>query len=173
MALNVVSNLVKYLNAFIWYVVGPSKQASIHMHVCNVVTLGWGLLRLAPIMAKNVSFKHHRLVGTINNCISGWILSYNEPQLSENGCYALGKTRSCMWSVSVWRLLLNRLPTPNEAGLLALLCKKHDRSCTYSSDLMTRQEDEDSFIFHVAVGKYIQPTIALHASMVKKTKTAW
>ena len=70
------------------------------------------------------------------------------------------------------RLLLNRLPTPNEAGLLALLCKKPDRSCTYSSDLMTRQEDEDSFIFHVAVGKYIQPTIALHSSMVKKTKTA-
>ena len=28
---------------------GRSKQASIHMHVCNEVTLVWGSLRLTPI----------------------------------------------------------------------------------------------------------------------------
>jgi len=30
-------------------VVGPSKQANIHTHGCNEVTLVWGSLRLAPI----------------------------------------------------------------------------------------------------------------------------
>jgi len=33
-------------------VVGPSKQANIHTHGCNEVTLVWGSLRLAPITSQ-------------------------------------------------------------------------------------------------------------------------
>ena len=49
------SVLVKYLNVLIenfWYMAArkqASKQASIHTHVSNAVTLVWGSLRLAPI----------------------------------------------------------------------------------------------------------------------------
>jgi len=31
-------------------VVSPNKQANIHMHVCNEVTLVWSSLRLIPII---------------------------------------------------------------------------------------------------------------------------
>ena len=31
-----------------------SKQASIHTHVCNAVTLVWGSLRLAPNIASDL-----------------------------------------------------------------------------------------------------------------------
>jgi len=38
---------------------GQSKQANIHMHVCNEVTLVWGLLRLAPISkASSIPTEH-------------------------------------------------------------------------------------------------------------------
>ena len=47
-------------------VVGPSKQASkqanIHTHGCNEVTLVWGSLRLAPIIPLKA------------NCMSGKVL---------------------------------------------------------------------------------------------------
>ena len=36
--------------------VGPSKQASIHTHMRNEVTLVWGSLRLAPIKGPTPSF---------------------------------------------------------------------------------------------------------------------
>jgi len=32
-----------------WLVHDPSKQANIHTHGCNEVTLVWGSLRLAPM----------------------------------------------------------------------------------------------------------------------------
>ena len=34
------------------------KQANIHTHGCNEVTLVWGSLRLAPINAKKLGVRH-------------------------------------------------------------------------------------------------------------------
>ena len=53
------STLVKY--AHLKFTVYGRKQASIHTHVRNTVTLVWGSLRLAPI-------KRHVQVGARRRC---------------------------------------------------------------------------------------------------------
>ena len=44
-----------------------SKQANIHTHGCNEVTLVWGSLRLTPIMCRLALKTRHAMIWRVNN----------------------------------------------------------------------------------------------------------